>query len=428
MTVPLLPDASPPLAPPSKGPDSRQKPLKDDDTGADPDGFAAVFGGLARPPEKTAKVKDNGAEGVEIAGKAAVTDGPLKETAAPQASAKDLSIPEEVRVAGIQLPSGDGPVPPAPDGTPAESPLPTVDTDPEGILPEEAADSPKSRTAPGTAGAGQTLAIRPGAQAAQSSWQAIFDAAALTDAPDPVARPVEAAEKTAPAVLPATAPPKTEVASRDELPAPAQPSAPARVPLPAQVWMTGQDDAQDDAPSRGKAALTLDAVRDEPGPPGAPQFAIQVQSSPAPRATGIATPDLPRHVAHQLASGMTGTNDGRADILLQPEELGRVRMQIDHRAAGLNMVITADRPETADLMRRHLETLAQEFRAIGYRDVTFSFGGQRGDQRQAPAAESQAPQHRSRDTAADTVPEIATARPSRAALSVGPGAGLDLRL
>jgi len=86
------------------------------------------------------------------------------------------------------------------------------------------------------------------------------------------------------------------------------------------------------------------------------------------------SPDLPRHVAEQLATGFRGGGEKSAEIHLNPAELGRVRINLHTGDAGVVVHVVADRPETLDLLRRHADMLAQEFRDIGYGAAEFSFG------------------------------------------------------
>ena len=58
-------------------------------------------------------------------------------------------------------------------------------------------------------------------------------------------------------------------------------------------------------------------------------------------------------------------------ILLQ--ELGRVKLSMKQAENGLGVFIAAERAETIDLLRRHIDQLAQQLRDLGYRDVQFSF-------------------------------------------------------
>jgi len=77
----------------------------------------------------------------------------------------------------------------------------------------------------------------------------------------------------------------------------------------------------------------------------------------------------PHRDALQSATGTT-------EIALNPKELGRVRIALTHAEAGLSVTILAERPETADLMRRNIDVLAREFREMGHENLSFSFGGQ----------------------------------------------------
>ncbi|WP_377510246.1 flagellar hook-length control protein FliK [Octadecabacter sp. R77987] len=131
------------------------------------------------------------------------------------------------------------------------------------------------------------------------------------------------------------------------------------------------------------------------------------------------TPEVAKAVSQQVAVAVTQKPDGQTEIRLNPEELGRVRLALSPSENGITLTITTERPETADLMRRNLEGLAQEFRALGYADVAFDFG-QTEDQ---PAQD----EHGSGDQpAANTRP---TEPPQDApAAQPQPTAGLDLRL
>ena len=72
---------------------------------------------------------------------------------------------------------------------------------------------------------------------------------------------------------------------------------------------------------------------------------------------------------------MTGQAGRVTEIALNPEELGRVRLRMTSVDQSITLQILAERPETNDLLRRHIEVLAQEFRALGYDSISFSFGG-----------------------------------------------------
>jgi len=84
----------------------------------------------------------------------------------------------------------------------------------------------------------------------------------------------------------------------------------------------------------------------------------------------------PAQIAQQIAVSVSASEGGQTDLRLNPEELGRVRLSLSGGEGILTVSITAERPETADLLRRHIDSLAREFAAMGYEDVGFHFEGE----------------------------------------------------
>ncbi|WP_176559264.1 flagellar hook-length control protein FliK [Rubellimicrobium roseum] len=102
----------------------------------------------------------------------------------------------------------------------------------------------------------------------------------------------------------------------------------------------------------------------------------------APAASGAApTVLLPgealaaRRIARQVAEQTILRTGGRAEMSLAPEELGHLRLRVDVDEGGLRVLIEAARTDTADLLRRHVETLRQELRSEGLGSVSVSIGG-----------------------------------------------------
>lgn len=83
--------------------------------------------------------------------------------------------------------------------------------------------------------------------------------------------------------------------------------------------------------------------------------------------------DMPRQISAQIVEAMRSGVERPVELQLHPEELGRVRLTFQTDASSLNVVLQMERPETLELMRRHIELLAQDMRDIGYEDVSFSF-------------------------------------------------------
>ena len=117
-----------------------------------------------------------------------------------------------------------------------------------------------------------------------------------------------------------------------------------------------------------------------------PQLAAQLSLPPvgeteakpataSPQST-TSKPELPQAVVRQLAVVLPQIADRPIEVLLNPEELGRVRMVMLGQDAQMVVQIQADKAETTELIRRHLDMLAQDFHDLGYTDISFSFSGQ----------------------------------------------------
>ena len=140
--------------------------------------------------------------------------------------------------------------------------------------------------------------------------------------------------------------------------------------------------------------------------------------------TMLARPEAARMVATQMAEAMIRTQNNKVEIALHPEELGRVRMVLSTTEMGVTVSIVAERAETLDLMRRHIDQLAEEFRELGYQNIGFEFsGGESSHGSQGGSNDSQSELLSNLDDQSDAVGsvQIQTARASQSS-------GLDLRL
>lgn len=89
--------------------------------------------------------------------------------------------------------------------------------------------------------------------------------------------------------------------------------------------------------------------------------------------------DIPRVVAQQLATALPISTNGPIELNLSPEELGRVKLTFTPGENGMVVAVVAERPETLELMKKNIDTLAQEFAGIGYEQISFSFGQSSSD-------------------------------------------------
>ena len=92
-------------------------------------------------------------------------------------------------------------------------------------------------------------------------------------------------------------------------------------------------------------------------------------------------PGSPHQIARQIAEALPPMPDSPVEVSLSPEELGRVRLTLQTVDGGLSVVVQAERAETLDLMRRNIDSLARDFREMGYSNISFEFGSERGQNR-----------------------------------------------
>ncbi|MEL6959537.1 MAG: flagellar hook-length control protein FliK [Pseudomonadota bacterium] len=155
-----------------------------------------------------------------------------------------------------------------------------------------------------------------------------------------------------------------------------------------------------------------------------------ISTSPLAGSTGPASP-VPTSptapaIAHQIAHAAQGIGAGHStEIKLNPAELGSVRIVMTTQETGLIVSLMVERPETADLMRRHIDSLMQEFEALGYDDVSFDFDG-RGTESSDPDAHVASGDDDRPALESDQTAEAVTNAPRRVATPSS--TGLDLKL
>lgn len=84
--------------------------------------------------------------------------------------------------------------------------------------------------------------------------------------------------------------------------------------------------------------------------------------------------DLNREIARQIGAQVMNLGHGRFEMSLSPSELGRVEMWLQDTDNRLTLIINTERPETLDLMRRHIGLLEQEMRQLCFGSLTLQLG------------------------------------------------------
>lgn len=282
----------------------------------------------------------------------------------------DTPVTEQQAAIGQAAPPTFGTAPPAPSlRPPAQSPIttatsgtaPTAPGSGSGSVPEA---PPRISAQPAPAMA----PTNPTAGAAAYVHSGPFPALGMTGharAPYPVA---PTAADTGPASPAATHPPPQMRAGDGAGPA----------PLPMAAQQTSASPAPEQAATDPAVPLPT---------PGPSQVA-----APPPLAVPTPVPVPLSALPATLITAWKDAGPGRIEIALAPEELGRLTIAVTGEGDGLRIAITADRPETLDLLRRHADQLLADLRQGGMGGALLSFGGGggQGRSREGQGAESPA--------------------------------------
>jgi flagellar hook-length control protein FliK len=134
-----------------------------------------------------------------------------------------------------------------------------------------------------------------------------------------------------------------------------------------------------DTPSQGPAnpgpaapdaasSLAFEIPTSAPHPTKAEPFGPVVPPAAPPDTAATQPPQEQAVIAlHRL-------REGPFDLALSPEELGRLRFEMVTRGDAVTVMLSAERPETMDLLRRHAEALLLELRLAGFGSASLSFG------------------------------------------------------
>lgn len=199
---------------------------------------------------------------------------------------------------------------------------------------------------------------------------------------------------TAPAETPADAavsPPSAETALRLQM----ADEAGGKPPSEQEAPDADAVDLADPPPALARQTVAPTTAADSAT--ASPPLTLSAPAAPPPRALPALAPPPPpdappaRQAAEAISAALSnpGGSD-RVELVLRPEELGRVRFELRSEGDRLVVTMTADRPETMDLLRRHLPELRAELEQAGYgaADLNFGQSGTPGGQAEAhvPAA------------------------------------------
>lgn len=111
-----------------------------------------------------------------------------------------------------------------------------------------------------------------------------------------------------------------------------------------------------------------------PETPSAPQAeSLLRQSGSQGPPTAHAAQTMAREIAQQMAPVVRAMPGEFTEITLRPEELGRVQMRMRGQEGQILLQVVTERPETHDLMRRHIDVVERAFRDLGYSEIAFEF-------------------------------------------------------
>lgn len=87
------------------------------------------------------------------------------------------------------------------------------------------------------------------------------------------------------------------------------------------------------------------------------------------------SPSAAPQISARVVEAVPAATEGPVEIVLDPEELGKLRMQITRSETGWTLHVNIERPETLDFMRRHIETLQKDLVSVGYESLNLQLGG-----------------------------------------------------
>lgn len=353
-----------------------------------------------------------------------------EQSAARPAPSADVAPAQAVRPAAAEplartTPSAD-------TGAPAANKVASEAPDPRGAVQlPEASRAPRSGTEFAGAQNQPGYQVRVTATARAESAEA---AASRTVAPATPTGAAAAANIAAPAIAAAT-----------QAPQPRSPSPAAEPPVPVDsAEVKAADALANDAPDPAlrriddptpvlRSARAGGTTTFQPGLSGAQSVVAAAPSQVSAQPAGP-TPAVPfdvgqvvtadRAVVTQVQQAIAARQvPGSIEVMLDPPELGRVEIVLELSERTLHATLTADRPLTGDMLRRHGAELLQQLNDAGFDDVDLSFS-----QRHSEAGGREATGRASGADGDGSEPAATPASAQRPRIAAGGTTGLDMRL
>lgn len=133
--------------------------------------------------------------------------------------------------------------------------------------------------------------------------------------------------------------------------------------------------APDPASGLANRSATVFSPTDQPAAATLPALALaQITATPSAMFAAMAIAPNAKPLGPALVDLVRDAGQGTVELSLAPQELGHLRMSLMQDGEVVRVLLTAERPETIELMRRHADQLVQEFRQAGFLGATLSFG------------------------------------------------------
>jgi flagellar hook-length control protein FliK len=169
--------------------------------------------------------------------------------------------------------------------------------------------------------------------------------------------------------------------------------------------------------------------------PGATQTMAGVEETEATAATRTTTTaaDLPTPTEQLKVQIAKGVKDGADTISVQlhPDDLGRVEVKLEVKDGQVKATVTADRPDTLQMLKNDASGLQQSLRDAGLspdaNSLSFQLGGGQ-QQRQADQGQGQGSGRRTRGIDLTDIASVTAVSASSARAPTAAAAGVDINV